>query len=256
MEHKIVILCGKSSSGKDLIKNKLIKNGYKGIVTNTTRPPREGEQNGIHYNFLTEYHFLQLIKEGEMDSIVNYFDEMASIWDNAVSHNKVQIREIIKLSDINEGDKILDIGSGTGVLIDYIREVNKFGVIYEVDLSQKMLNMARAKNYNDANIRYLKQDIESYDINDKFDVIFFYNSFAYLKDKISALEHLAIENLYYGGRIVIFHNNGEEQINKSHACGDKRISNAFLPTFDSLIDSLNKSLFNISYSPFFFYIFS
>ena len=92
-----------------------------------------------------------------MDSIVNYFDEMASIWDNAVSHNKVQIREIIKLSDINEGDKILDIGSGTGVLIDYIREVNKFGVIYEVDLSQKMLNMARAKNYNDANIRYLKQ---------------------------------------------------------------------------------------------------
>ena len=183
-----------------------------------------------------------------MDSIVNYFDEMASIWDNAVSHNKVQIREIIKLSDINEGDKILDIGSGTGVLIDYIREVNKFGVIYEVDLSQKMLNMARAKNYNDANIRYLKQDIESYDINDKFDVIFFYNSFAYLKDKISALERLAIENLYYGGRIVIFHNNGEEQINKSHACGDKRISNAFLPTFDSLIDSLNKSLFNISYS--------
>lgn len=183
-----------------------------------------------------------------MDSIVNYFDEMASIWDNAVSHNKVQIREIIKLSDINEGDKILDIGSGTGVLIDYIREVNKFGVIYEVDLSQKMLNMARAKNYNDANIRYLKQDIESYDINDKFDVIFFYNSFAYLKDKISALERLAIENLYYGGRIVIFHNNGEEQINKSHACGDKRISNAFLPIFDSLIDSLNKSLFNISYS--------
>ena len=183
-----------------------------------------------------------------MDSIVNYFDEMASIWDNAVSHNKVQIREIIKLSDINEGDKILDIGSGTGVLIDYIREVNKFGVIYEVDLSQKMLNMARAKNYNDANIKYLRQDIESYDINDKFDVIFFYNSFAYLKDKISALERLAIENLYYGGRIVIFHNNGEEQINKSHACGDKRISNAFLPTFDSLIDSLNKSLFNISYS--------
>ena len=57
MEHKIVILCGKSSSGKDLIKNKLIKNGYKGIITNTTRPPREGEQNGIHYNFLTEYHF-------------------------------------------------------------------------------------------------------------------------------------------------------------------------------------------------------
>ena len=77
-----------------------------------------------------------------MDSIINYFDEMASIWDNAVLHNKVRIREIIKLSEMKEGDKILDVGSGTGILIDYIREVNKLGEIYEVDCSQKMLNMA------------------------------------------------------------------------------------------------------------------
>ena len=54
MEHKIVILCGKSSSGKDLIKNKLIKNGFKGIVTNTTRPPREGEKEGVNYYYLSE----------------------------------------------------------------------------------------------------------------------------------------------------------------------------------------------------------
>ena len=183
-----------------------------------------------------------------MGSIVNYFDEMAPIWDNAVSHNKTFIREMIKLSDINEGDKILDVGSGTGVLIDYIREVNKYGEIYEVDLSQKMLNMARAKNYNDANIKYLKQDIENSEINDKFDVILLYNSLAYFKDKISLLERFARQNLYSGGRIVIFHNNGEEQINKSLACGDKRISNVCLPSFDSLIDSLDKSLLNVSYS--------
>ena len=53
-----------------------------------------------------------------MDSITNYFDEMAPIWDNAVRHNKIQIRDIIKLSNMNEGDKVLDIGSGTGVLVD------------------------------------------------------------------------------------------------------------------------------------------
>ena len=182
-----------------------------------------------------------------MDSIINYFDEMASIWDNAVLHNKVRIREIIKLSGMKEGDKILDVGSGTGILVDYIREVNKLGEIYEVDCSQKMLNMARAKNYNDKNIQFLKLDIENDIIDEVFDIVILYNSFAYLKNKIAAIERLARNNLNNGGRIVIFHKNGEQQINISHACGDKRISNANLPSFDSLLNSLDKSMYNISY---------
>lgn len=182
-----------------------------------------------------------------MDSIVNYFDEMAPIWDNAVLHNKVKIREILSLLNIKEGDKILDVGCGTGVLVDYIREINKLGEIYEVDSSQKMLNMARAKNYSDANIRFLKLDIEDVVIDNIFDIIIFYNSFIYLKNKVATLESLARNNLNTDGRIVIFNNNGEKQINLSHTCGDKRISNVSLPPFESLLNSLDKSIFNILY---------
>ncbi len=182
-----------------------------------------------------------------MDSIVDYFDEMATIWDNAISHNKVQIREMLKLSDMKEGDKILDVGCGTGVLVDFIREVNKLGEIYEVDCSQKMLNMSRAKNYNDSHIMYLKLDIERGISDEKFDIIILYNSLAYLKNKIETLECLARNNLNKGGRIVIFHNYGENQINLFHSCGDRRISNACLPPFENLINSLDKSLFNIYY---------
>ena len=92
MEHKIVILCGKSSSGKDLIKKKLIKNGFKGIVTNTTRPPREGEQNGINYNFLTEYHFLQLVKEGEMIEYHKYNTKFG-VWYYGSSANNIDLNK-------------------------------------------------------------------------------------------------------------------------------------------------------------------
>ena len=182
-----------------------------------------------------------------MDSVVDYFDEMATIWDNAIFHNKVQIREMIKLSDMKEGDKILDVGCGTGVLVDFIREVNKLGEIYEVDCSQKMLNMSRAKNYNDSHIIYLKLDIENGISDEKFDIIILYNSLAYLKNKIETLECLARNNLNKGGRIVIFHNYGENQINLFHSCGDRRISNSCLPPFENLINSLDKSLFNIYY---------
>jgi guanylate kinase len=90
MEHKIIILCGKSSSGKDLIKKKLMKNGFKGVVTNTTRPPREGEVNGINYNFLTEYYFLQLVREGEMIEYHKYNTEFG-VWYYGSSANNIDL---------------------------------------------------------------------------------------------------------------------------------------------------------------------
>ena len=66
MKHKIIILTGKSSCGKNSIYNQLIKKKYKGLVTNTTRPPREHETNGIDYNFLTQEKFDKLIEDGQM----------------------------------------------------------------------------------------------------------------------------------------------------------------------------------------------
>lgn len=79
MEHKIVILCGKSSSGKDLVRKKLVKNGYKHVVTNTTRPPREGEKDGVAYNFMDDEQFLSLVKNGDMIEYQKYYTEFG-VW--------------------------------------------------------------------------------------------------------------------------------------------------------------------------------
>lgn len=72
MKHKIVILVGQSASGKNAIYNKLVKMGYKGLVTNTTRPPRENEKDGIDYNFLTQNHFKELIDNHQMIEYQTY----------------------------------------------------------------------------------------------------------------------------------------------------------------------------------------
>ena len=97
MKHKIVILCGKSSSGKDLIRNKLVKNGYKRIVTNTTRPPREGEKDGVAYNFMTDEQFLELVKNGDMIEYQKYHTELG-IWYYGSSANNI---------DINKNDYVI-----------------------------------------------------------------------------------------------------------------------------------------------------
>ena len=54
MKHKIIILVGQSACGKSAIYKQLVKKGYKGLITNTTRPMREGEVDGKDYNFLSK----------------------------------------------------------------------------------------------------------------------------------------------------------------------------------------------------------
>lgn len=79
MNHKIVILCGRSASGKDFIYKKLIKSGFVGLVTNTTRPQRVNEIDSVDYNFLSQNHFFDLINNGDMIEYRKYNTEFG-VW--------------------------------------------------------------------------------------------------------------------------------------------------------------------------------
>jgi guanylate kinase len=49
---KRVIIVGKGGSGKDYLRKKLEKRGFKYCVSYTSRPPRDGEKDGIDYHFI------------------------------------------------------------------------------------------------------------------------------------------------------------------------------------------------------------
>ena len=63
---KIFYLMGKSSSGKDSIFKKIKERipELKNIILYTTRPIREGEQNGVEYHFVDENKLQELEKRG------------------------------------------------------------------------------------------------------------------------------------------------------------------------------------------------
>lgn len=61
-----LILVGKAASGKDFLKNKLVKKGFKSGISCTTRPPRKNEVDGIDYHFMTEQEFKDILDSGEM----------------------------------------------------------------------------------------------------------------------------------------------------------------------------------------------
>lgn len=58
----IRLYIGKSAAGKDFHLKEDIKNGLIPIVSYATRPMREGEVNGVDYNFISKHEFKKLIK--------------------------------------------------------------------------------------------------------------------------------------------------------------------------------------------------
>ena len=56
---KLLMIVGPPGVGKDTVMKELIKAGFERVPGYTTRSPRPGEVQGVHYNFLTTEQFLQ-----------------------------------------------------------------------------------------------------------------------------------------------------------------------------------------------------
>jgi guanylate kinase len=63
----LLVLAGPAGSGKSTLCDRLVAAdmGFTRVVTSTTRGPRKGEENGIHYHFFTPEAFDTKVKAGE-----------------------------------------------------------------------------------------------------------------------------------------------------------------------------------------------
>ena len=80
--NKIYYIIGKSATGKDTIYKKLLSKypeKLKSVVMYTTRPKREGETDGVTYNYVTEEEFKRLKEEGLIIEERAY-DTVHGIW--------------------------------------------------------------------------------------------------------------------------------------------------------------------------------
>ena len=68
----MIALVGKTATGKTSICEELIKLGKNKIVTTTTRPMREGEVEGIDYNFVSDEKFEQMRNNNEFVETTKY----------------------------------------------------------------------------------------------------------------------------------------------------------------------------------------
>lgn len=108
----MLLLCGKSCSGKDLIKNELIKMGMNTAVAYTTRPPRQNEVDGVMYNFITEDEFFEKEKQEFFVTSKSYKVATGESWcygyavndlaeDKVIIVNPYELKQIRKIKSLN-----------------------------------------------------------------------------------------------------------------------------------------------------------
>lgn len=103
----VLILTGPMCSGKTTIAKTLEHYGYKRIVTYTTRPKRDGEIDGIDYNFIDEARFLKLVENG---AFIEYRDYNATF-------GHCYYGSIITESQLDSGTRFVTVLNPDGSII-------------------------------------------------------------------------------------------------------------------------------------------
>lgn len=120
----MLILCGKSGSGKDTIANYILENvqedvSVRKIVSTTSRPMREGEVEGREYFFTNKENFLKEIENGSFIEYRSYntlVDGVPDEWYYGTKKFEPGVNElIIAIKDL-EGAKVLK---------DYCEEIHE-----------------------------------------------------------------------------------------------------------------------------------
>lgn len=175
-----------------------------------------------------------------------YFNNVADKWDNMILHSPQKISYFINLLGLDEGDKVLDVGTGTGILVPYLVEkVKESGHIDAIDISSMMIKIAK-KRYNFSNLNFIVGDVETFDFNGrKYNCITCYSVFPHIEQWRKTLRRF-FNILKEGGKVGIFHSSSREYINNIHKNNGFHLKNHKLPPGEELALILREVGFSIT----------
>ncbi len=177
-----------------------------------------------------------------------FFNEKAGVWDEITVHNLKKVQYITKLLGINSGDRILDIGTGTGIMIPFYEKYLVDGSVVAVDYSEKMIEVARSKypEKDHPSISYIVSDVYDLKYDAEFDLVVCYSCFPHFIDKPLAIKILS-RALRKGGRLAVAHSDSAEKINGVHINGGVAIKKDFLSSMELLKQMMKESGLTVTF---------
>ena len=163
--------------------------------------------------------------------IVEFFDRCAPSWDAEMIKSDEIIGKILDNAEVAEGQDVLDVACGTGVMFPYYLE-RKAASVTGIDISPEMAKIASAKYADQPNVQVICGDVEQTQFDRKFDRIVVYNAFPHFPNPQRLIATLA-SLLKDGGRLTIAHGASRESIDNHHKGSAGKVSNGLMSA-DSL----------------------
>jgi len=168
----VLVLSGPSGAGKSSLINKINKDigDYYFSISTTTRPMREGEEDGVHYHFVGEDEFKKDIQEDNFLEYAlvhgNYYGTSLKPVKKALSLGKLVIFDIDVQGNTAVKDRLGDITTSVFITPPSLSELERRLVSRSTD----------AQEVIDARIKMAKREIQrtsEYDflvVNDDLDI--------------------------------------------------------------------------------------
>ena len=132
------------------------------------------------------------------DTIEKYFDSLADKWDDFKECDDNTLLFLLERAGVKKGDRVLDVGCGTGVITGLLRDLSNNPVVGV-----------------DEKVSFIHSDILALEDDKLYDALVIYNAYPHILD-VAALRDKAYSLLRDGGRLIIVHSIGRGELNKHH----------------------------------------
>lgn len=173
----------------------------------------------------------------------DFFDRHAFSWDKdlggeARTH---KAEEVVRWFRLTQNDSVLDVGTGTGILLPFIREaIGAKGRLIAIDFSYKMLEKAKIRESPGEKF-LINASVESIPLrSDQFDRVTCFSAFPHFPNKAKALFEL-VRVLKSEGMLFIAHLHSIEEINQFHQQVGGTVAHDLLPHPERIRDLMNKA---------------
>jgi demethylmenaquinone methyltransferase/2-methoxy-6-polyprenyl-1,4-benzoquinol methylase len=160
----------------------------------------------------------------------DFFNQRAAVCDQMTVHDPLKVERIASLLELKGDEEIMDVGTGTGVMIPLYEGRLTSGRVTAIDYSERMIERCREKfpEKEHPKVSFRVLDLYQADYGPEFDLVVCYSCFPHFPDPQGAIVRLA-GCLRKGGRLIVAHSSSKEHINTVHEEGGEEICTDFLP---------------------------
>jgi ubiquinone/menaquinone biosynthesis C-methylase UbiE len=161
-----------------------------------------------------------------------YFSKAADSWDKRFYTSRLSsfLEKLVPQFGLEHGQNILDVGTGTGILIPYLtRAVGPEGSVTAIDYSENMVQICKTKHSQLKNVSIKLGNIEETAFpTESFDAVICFGVFPHLENKEKALRNIN-RILKPDGKLVIAHALSSQELKAHHNSASSAVMHDVLP---------------------------